>query len=44
MAIISIEKAQREMFEYLCDLAIDSKDEKLISFFDELDGKLMFNN
>ena len=43
MALLSIEKAQKEMFYYIYKLAEDEKDNKtLIDFFDKLDGKLIF--
>jgi hypothetical protein len=41
MAILSIEKAQKEMFEFLQDKAFESGDEKLINFFDNLEKELI---
>ena len=44
MAIIGIEKAQKEMFYYIYELAeAENENGRLIDFFDKLDGELIFN-
>lgn len=44
--IVCIEKAQKEMFQYLYDEAEkeENKNLTLSEFFDKLDGKLLFNS
>jgi len=44
MAKIGIEKAQKEMFYYIYELAeAENENSRLIDFFDKLDGELIFN-
>ena len=42
MALLSIEKAQKEMFNFLQDKSIESGDKRLINFFDNLERELIF--
>jgi len=43
IAILSIEKAQKEMFYFIYDKIEETKNEEFIDFIDKLSGKLLFN-